>query len=234
MAELSPLKRKMLYKQVADELKEFIINNDMQSGDRLPSEHELAKMLGVSRTSIREGIRYLETLGFIETRIKTGITVKRENLQPITDYLVFNLKHSKVSWKELLEARKLLEIDAIELAVKNISEEEIGQMEGNMQECENRIRLHENIDANDYMFHQLIFKAAKNKVIEQFNVIIKEFFYNEDLTRQLVNNINDPDDRLTMAGHRRILDALKNKDVEQARKEMLNHLSDYDNMDLNY
>uniref|UniRef100_UPI002FD8D0D6 FadR/GntR family transcriptional regulator n=1 Tax=Aminobacterium mobile TaxID=81467 RepID=UPI002FD8D0D6 len=69
------LKHANLYEQIADEIRNYIIQNQIKPGERLPTERELAQMLGVSRTSVREGIRLLETFQFLEVRSKRGITV---------------------------------------------------------------------------------------------------------------------------------------------------------------
>jgi DNA-binding FadR family transcriptional regulator len=66
---MKALKRKqMLYQVVQDEVKSYILRNDLKAGDPLPPETELAQQLDVSRNSVREAVKGLEALGILETR----------------------------------------------------------------------------------------------------------------------------------------------------------------------
>jgi GntR family transcriptional repressor for pyruvate dehydrogenase complex len=76
---LQAIKRQNIYEQVIHHLQEFIIDNSIKPGDRLPTETELAQRLGVSRQSIREAVKVLESVGVVETRPRDGGARRRHD-----------------------------------------------------------------------------------------------------------------------------------------------------------
>jgi GntR family transcriptional repressor for pyruvate dehydrogenase complex len=227
--ELKRLDKKTLYRQVGEELREYIIKNKLNAGDRLPTEIELAKALGVSRNSVREGIRYLETMGFVETYIKSGMTVKAENLDPLADVLSFNYRRMNISLDEIYEARLLLELIAADLAVQKISKEQLAAMENSIACSEEKNFCTGDINDEDFMFHKTLFAASKNKVIEQFNTVLAEIFSEERSKYKMSVTSGQPpkSNEQTIAEHKRILAALMAGDAEATKKEIRQHLSKY-------
>ncbi len=227
--ELCRLDKKTLYKQVGEELREYIIRNGLKAGDRLPTEHELAARLGVSRNSIREGIRYLETLGFIETCIKVGITIKADNLAPLSDMLNFQYRRLNISLQELHEARLLMEENAVELALTRISAEQLTTMEQAIERSILKNTRDEDITEEDFLFHKTILAATGNKIIEQFTEVLASIFLEhvQNPHRQPDHQIAQAKGEQTVLEHRRILDAIRSRDIAAARAAVRLHLSVY-------
>ncbi len=227
--EIKRLDKKTLYRQVGEELREYIIQNNLKENDRLPTEMELAKRLGVSRSSVREGIRYLETMGFIETYFKSGIKVKSSNLDPFADVIRFQYRRMRISTQELYEARLMLELDALELAVPRIGAQQIQTMEESIRRSEEKNRRDEDISKEDLIFHNTLFLASGNKVIEQFNGVLAEVFREESRMFQRAKTDKSifVDDRIPIGEHKKILAAVKARDMQAATDEMRRHLSKF-------
>jgi DNA-binding FadR family transcriptional regulator len=227
-SELKIIEKKTLYKRVGEALRAYIIENGLQKGDKLPTEMELVKSLGVSRNSVREGIRYLETLGYIETMIKTGIVVKADNLDPLKDILHYNYARMNISFKDLSEARKLLEMDAAELAAECIDAEQIERIQASIARSKIEMENQQDIDDEDRFFHRTLFAVSRNKIIEQFNIVLDEFF-TEHVRQKLTLHKSEADmiseNWKTIQEHERILAAIMNKDIDSLKKEIELHLN---------
>lgn len=128
-----------IYQTVADKIQQYIVENGLHPGDRLPSHAELCAGLGVGRTSLREGLRLLQTAGVVETRPGLGIFVTSFSLGPhvleVSHYLLDDPSRSP-ELIELLEVREALEVHAIARAVDHASDEDIENLRGILEDCE--------------------------------------------------------------------------------------------------
>lgn len=107
--ELKNLKTQDLQGLIQEQLKLYIIENGMKSGDPFPTEYELAERLGISRTAIREALKRLETLGIIEVRPGVGRFIREFNFEVILKGLPYNLEMDIKNFQEVLEVRFCLE-----------------------------------------------------------------------------------------------------------------------------
>src|SRR5699024_5539870 len=104
------LNRSILHQSTQDRVKAYILDNGLRAGDALPAGSELARVLGVSRPSLRESIRVLQTLGVIKSRHGRGTFVGRFSLAPLVDGLSFSIRVSDApeaarGIREMLEIR---------------------------------------------------------------------------------------------------------------------------------
>ncbi len=99
--ELKNLKTQDLQGLIQEQLKLYIIENEMKSGDPFPTEYELAKRLGISRTAIREALKRLETLGIIEVRQGVGRFIREFNFEVILKGLPYNLEMDIKNFQEV-------------------------------------------------------------------------------------------------------------------------------------
>ena len=119
---LTPIKSEKVYKIIMKQIKDIVKSGELKRGDKLPSERELALRLNVSRTSVREAIKALETLGLVESKHGGGNYIKNDFedilLEPLS--IAFMLLGSNNS--EILELRKVIEPEVASMAAKNIKE----------------------------------------------------------------------------------------------------------------
>lgn len=217
---LTPIKSEKVYKIIMKQIKDIVKSGELKRGDKLPSERELALRLNVSRTSVREAIKALETLGLVESKHGGGNYIKNDFedilLEPLS--IAFMLLGSNNS--EILELRKVIEPEVASIAAKNITENEIKELENIIE------KLSKTTDSKicaslDKEFHYVIAKASKNHLLSTivFSVssLIEEYIDESkmyEIDREKV--IND---------HKIILEAIISHDSKKAFIEAKNHLN---------
>lgn len=217
---LKPIKNIKVYEMIMNQIKEIVKSGELKTGDKLPSERDLALKLNVSRTSVREAIKALSTLGLIESKHGEGNYIKSNFedvlLEPLS--IVFMLLGSNNN--EVLELRRMIEPQASALAAKNISKEEIEELKRIMNE------LKESTDKKlcaklDKEFHYIIAKASKNHllsiIIFSISSLIEEY-----IDESKIYDINKQE---IIKEHSKIFDALVSNDSKRAFIEAKNHLS---------
>src|SRR5215204_2317032 len=98
---LAPLKRQNFYEQVIAHLKDYIVANQLRPGDRLPTEAILAEQLGVSRLTVREALKVMESLGVAQSRPGDGTRLRAFTVKPLVDHLRFMLDWDATAFVEL-------------------------------------------------------------------------------------------------------------------------------------
>ena len=215
-------KRDSLSEQIAARLLSLIREKKLHPGDRLPPERELAAMMEVSRPSLREALRALSIMNFIEIRQGDGSYVS--TLRPaelLVEHmdLVFALEDT--TYLELFEARKSLEVGIVALAAQRITPEEILELQECLQEARANVENKAAFLQADVKLHGLITKAARNMLLSSFMEAIGRL---GDASRHRTVELPGVPDQ-TLEDHQAIVGALENHDPEAARRAMLAHLN---------
>src|SRR5688572_817043 len=98
-------RKQLLYQTVQQEIKSYIAEHSLKAGDSLPPETELAQQLGISRTSVREAVKSMETLGILEARPGAGLFVRKFSFDPLLDNLPYGLMTGLKDLQDILEIR---------------------------------------------------------------------------------------------------------------------------------
>src|SRR6266852_4195571 len=122
-SDFAVVKRPKVYEEVARQIERLILKK-LNPGDKLPAERELAEMLGVSRSSIRDAVRSLELVGRVEPRQGTGTVVREVSAASFINPLSNALVHKRQLVSELLDFRKMLEPPLAARAATHASPEE--------------------------------------------------------------------------------------------------------------
>ena len=163
--EVSPIKRISVSEQIFEQLKEKITSGELQPGDRLPSENELCKLYGVSRTTIRQALANLSSLELIETRFGEGSFVKQTSISDAVASLLNTPRLSRESILEIIEFRQLIEPPVAKLACKKASAADIKLLRTiyqNMIDSQNDLNT---FTQYDLQFHLAIVEIAGNSYI---------------------------------------------------------------------
>ena len=216
---LSPVKSTKVYEMVMEQIKDLVKKGELKSGDKLTSERELSEKLEVSRASIREALKALQMLGLIETKHGEGnfINENFENslLEPLS--IVFLLLGSKS--ESVLELRKIIEPETAVLAAKNITNEQLIELKGIMEELNNTSDA-EACASLDKRFHYKIAQASGNHLIStiMFSVssLIEEYIEN--------SKINTLNKILVKTQHEEIWNALETHNGSKAAAALKKHL----------
>ena len=124
-----PIKKAKVYEEIVAKVKEMIEKGRFKSGDQLPVERELAEVFRVSRSSVREALRSLESQGFIESRQGDGTYIASQPIESLVRPLASVIFTEKDDQMELFEMRRMIEPDLAYLAAERATEEEIGMLE---------------------------------------------------------------------------------------------------------
>ena len=119
MIPISPLKKApSLHVSVQESLRAYIVENRLEAGAPLPPEGELAQQLGVSRNSVREGVKALESLGVLEMRRGVGVFVKAFSFEPLLANLTYGLGDALTQIADVIAVRRGLEVGMIDAALR--------------------------------------------------------------------------------------------------------------------
>jgi len=209
-----------LYQEILLRINDLILEDKLSVGDRLPSERELAERLKVGRSSVREALRALELLGLISTKRGEGTFIQDHTSHRLVEILSFFILRNDTSKKDLLETRKIIELDAVRLAAERIDQDKIEQLEKIVVKSEIRLKKGEIPIEEDYLFHQTIALATNNSLLFKIWRPIVDFgraVLKESLERTGRSEIS-------VMEHKKILKALKEKNVQEAEYHMKTHL----------
>jgi GntR family transcriptional regulator, transcriptional repressor for pyruvate dehydrogenase complex len=208
---------KRLSETVVNDIKQKILNNNYQKGERLLAELELAEEHGVSRTVIREALRLLEGLGLVEIKKgpRGGIFVAEGYHKPISDSLKGLVDADKVTEENIFEIRLLLETYATEQAAKNADEKDLQLLWSYLDIPPDKINDAKWLQKNRSNFHIALSKAAKNPVME---VLMRGLI---DLLRNYFIDFLDPEfEKNAIVIYKKILDHIEKQEPEKARDLM--------------
>jgi DNA-binding FadR family transcriptional regulator len=199
----------------------LIKEQQLKPGDKLPPERELSAILQVSRPSLREALRALKQVNLIENRQGSGTFVASLRPEKLVEHLDIEFELDDSTYANLLQARIILEAGMVALAAKNISDNEIKEMEKCLIEAKSVLGDTEAFMAWDIDLHRRIMEASGNRIIQVFMQLIDRIsIYSRRRTGDTVNV------RLqALKDHKKIVMSLKERDEDKARQAMIEHLS---------
>ena len=219
-----PVKKVRVYEEIVAKIKEMIDKGRFKSGDQLPVERELAEVFRVSRSSVREAIRSLESRGLLESRQGNGtyIITAKHPVELLVNPLASVICSQKDGQKELFEMRRLIEPQLAFLAAERATDEEIMQMEKALSLQKQQVLRGESGAEADKQFHYLLASAARNRFLMQIVDSNMNFFMESR------DNFLQVDGRpeKSVLRHRELLDAIGARDMEGAAQAMREHLLD--------
>ena len=209
---------------LADKIRSMIITGDFDDNFKFPNELDFSKRLGVSRATLREAYKILNTQGFIRIT-KHGTYVKsRDDIAKRGD---FSASLDLADKREMLEFVCALEPEAVALAAKKIDAEGLKKLKVLLLECEEAAKDSKKLMEKNYQFHAYIREWAKNNLITSALAAYYDIFDQQIVEKIYSSNISIDEFRTNaLAQHRELFDALENNDSERARKITFQHLLD--------
>jgi GntR family transcriptional repressor for pyruvate dehydrogenase complex len=217
---LEPLKKTRLYEEIIKQLIDLMNEGILKPGDKLPPERDLAQQLNVSRTAIREALRSLETMGFIDSRVGGGTFVKEITLDNIIDPFSTILSQDRKLMMELIEVRLLLEVEIAKLAACRISFHKASNIKKAMELMEKEIKEGGIGLKGDDEFHNALAVAAGNTAMMKILNMCGDLLSS---TRQATLEIPGQPQK-SLDDHRKIYQAVKAGDEKAASEFMREHL----------
>jgi GntR family transcriptional regulator, transcriptional repressor for pyruvate dehydrogenase complex len=219
---VAPERRGQTSEGVVKNLREMIHRGELRPGDRLPPERDLAKLLGVSRPTLRAGIRSLAAVGVLESRQGAGTFVVKGHESPVLDSSSLSLMASLHGFtsEEMFEARRALEMAIAGLAAERATGEQLASLAEEMAGMYASLELPETFLVHDMRFHQMVAAASGNRILTALmNMVAATLF---DVRRKTVRRAHDLKESAEM--HREIYRAIRDRNPEEARRKMRDHL----------
>ena len=199
-----PVKKTRVYEEIVENVKEMIEKDRLKSGEKLPGERELAEVFRVSRSSVREALRSLESQGLLESRQGDGTYIARQPVESLVNPLAAVIFTEKDSQMELFEMRRLIEPQIAYLAAERATEEEIARLEEALVLQEQAIAKGETGTEVDKLFHYLMAEVTKNKVLLRLTDHMRELL--AESREKYLQVAGRPEK--SIARHRQVLDAI--------------------------
>ena len=224
---LEPPRRVSLSQAVLDQLLARIRDGSIRAGERLPGEYELMRMLKVGRSSVREALRGLITMGLVETKPGRGAIVVARAPNPLAHLAAHgqSIEHlQKWAILDLLEVRESLEGQAAELAAERATPQDLSAIQRHLLEVEKEIAEARTYFRSNTNFHLAVARASRNSVLAESvrHLVGQVRAYRERLMREL----RDMPER-DVAEHRAVLEAIRRHKPEQARRAMVRHIRSF-------
>lgn len=217
---LEPIKKSRLFEDIVKQIIDLINDGSLKPGDKLSPERELAVELNVSRTAIREALRALELMGFIDSKVGGGTYIRQITLDNVIDPFTILLAQDKKLVLELIEVRQLLETEIVRLATQRINAQKIEEIEQSIELMENEIANGGIGIAGDNAFHESLAKAAENTAMAKIlNMCGDLLSFSRKATLLIPGQ-----PKKSLEDHKNILTAISSHDEKSAARLMKEHL----------
>ena len=220
---IDPERRGTTSEEVISQLREMIHRGDLRPGDRLPPERDLAKLLGVSRPTLRAGIRSLAAVGILQSRQGAGTFVVKSDGPPSLDSSPLRLMASLHGFTsaEMFEARRSLEMAVAGLAAERATGDQMATMAEEVAGMYASLDDPEQFLVHDVRFHQTIAAASGNRILTALMNMVATILFETRI--KTVKRATDLKESAEM--HRNIYRAIRERNPEAARDAMYDHLT---------
>jgi len=210
--------------RIVSQIKSLMFEGKLNPGDKLPPERELAEIMNVSRTSVREAIKTLSAMGLVIIRKGHGVFVGEANLGSVINKVGDALILKKEEIEQLFEIRKVLETQAAQWAAERATEEErlyIDRLVSQAKDaCQNSDTRAEVITNHDTIFHNAVIDASHNNVLGMvMGGLMEALMKVRAKTMQVPGRVSQ-----SIIDHEEIARAIKSGDGKKASDAMLYHI----------
>lgn len=217
---LKAIRKTRIYEEVVGQLHQLIKEGKLKAGDQLPSERELTEVFRVSRSSVREAIKTLETEGFVITRPGSGTFIAAVNIETLVQPLASLLSRGKDALIDLFEMRRLIEPGIAALAAERATPSDLLRLREIIKEQEQQISRGESGVDSDAEFHFAIGQATQNPALQRLiSAIVPILRPMREKSLQTPGRTHN-----SLASHRELLMAIERRDPEVARHTMQRHI----------
>ena len=212
------------YQEIAEHFELLVLSGKLKPGDRLPAERQIMEDFDAGRSSVREALFSLQRQGLLTSRPGAVPRVSTPTVDGIFAELSGSMRHymnRPEGLREMQDARALLEIGLARRAAKMASEEDIEKLQRAL-EANRSARDLDSFVQTDIAFHLEIARISKNPVFESLNAALSDWLKDQRIKSSAANTSFES----VVEQHQRILDAIREKNVEKAADAMDRHLSE--------
>jgi len=212
------------YEQVSAEVERQIVEGTLRPGDQLPGEVEMAEMFGVNRSTVREGIRRLESEGLVRRASPRRLVVSLPRSKDLASRHTRALKLMEITFRELWQVAVATEPLAAELAARSATEEDVARLDENQRRMAHVVETGESPVELDTAFHILVADCTRNRVLKLAHEPIAFLLFPG--LEALIPHLPQAPGRQLVA-HQKVIDAIRLGDADTARDWMHRHLVDF-------
>jgi GntR family transcriptional repressor for pyruvate dehydrogenase complex len=215
-----PVIKRGMADRLAGRLRAMIRDGEYQVGDRLPSIVEMASRFGAGLPTLREGLKKLETMGFIEIRHGAGVFVNRSDDVLVVASPDFAGTVTRKLLLDLINVRMPLEMQAVSDAIANGSDVQLREMRRMLEVAGSNLANDIVLVPMNMSFHREIAVASGNIVLKQIIEVLQDLFMEEQRVILDIFGSRERDHR----EHVLILEAIEKRDVVLGLERMRAHL----------
>ena len=224
--DIQPVQRIRAHEEVVSQLRALMERGVLRTGDRLPSERELAKRFGVSRVTVRQALSVLQAMGLIESRIGNGTFARAGHKALSVTDLASALRMAQGNLTEQLELRRLIEPQVACLAAERATDADLDELLRYISLQEARLAEGVPFVEEDSAFHRAIARATKNTLLVKMVEGIQEL-----LRESHEHSMRAPGGmQLSLEGHTRVYQAIRGHEAQAAYEAMLAHILDVERL----
>ena len=221
VSKFKAVPRRRLAEEIADQLEHLILARELEIGDALPAERELAAQLQVSRNILREAISMVAQKGLLEIRSGSGTYVVRPSAEFLRDSLDFFIHFNRSALFDLVEARRCLEGEIAALAAERATPTDLESFSAHLEILEGAVNDPEAYVEADIDFHEALARTAKNEILQLLLGSIRGAL-RENIRVLITHHPTALEEAMTY--HRRIVQAVHQHEPQAARLAMREHL----------
>ena len=207
-------------------LRKMLTQSGLKPGAKFANEGVLAEELGISRSILREAVNRLKAIGVLESRQGVGLIVGKSDPVSLFENAFSTAAFSDMEIKELFDIRYALEIGAVDMVVRRISDEKIGRLDELAEAISSsNEKSRVDVDALELEFHKTYLEGAENAMIARMHGVIAAFFH------RAVDELPDWNGNVAHKGsawtHKAIVQALRERNPDRLRAVLSGHLGLY-------
>ena len=219
---IEPIRKTRIHEEIADRIRQLILDGTYPPERPLPSERVLAGRLGVSRGSVRDALRTLEVLGLLEPRHGQGTFPRELSVDRLVTPLASVLTNRRDLEGELMDVRRMFEPAVARVAAARINDVDLAGLRGILDAQRRKVRSKQSALVEDTAFHAALARATHNTVVVRIMETLNDLL-TESRTRAL-KQTSRPE--RSLKGHEAVVDALTRHDGEGAASAMHAHIDE--------
>jgi GntR family transcriptional repressor for pyruvate dehydrogenase complex len=217
---IEPIRKTRVPEEIADRIRVLILDGTFPPGRPLPAERQLAERFGVSRGSIRDAFRTLETIGLLVTRHGQGTFPQELDVDRLVAPLASVLSYRHDLQDELLDVRRIFEPAVARYAASRITDEDLADLQRILDAQRKKLKSGRSAIVEDTAFHQVLARATRNRVVVSIMATLNDLLVE---SRKLTLKQKGRPVR-SIEGHEAVVAALRRRDAGGAAEAMREHI----------
>jgi GntR family transcriptional regulator, transcriptional repressor for pyruvate dehydrogenase complex len=217
---IQPIKKTRVAEEVADRIRMLILDGTFPQGQPLPSERVLTAQFGVSRGSIRDAFRMLETIGLLETRHGRGTFPHELTVDRLVAPLASMMTYQQDLQGELLDVRRMFEPAVARAAATRMTDEDFADLQRILDAQRRKLKTGQSAIVEDTAFHAALARSTRNRVVMSLMATLNDLLV-ESRTLSLKQKGRPAK---SIEGHEAVVAALRLRDAEGAARAMSDHI----------